>query len=133
MLDRETYLEKKNTLTLEEKNTKETLENLDKAESKVLERIEKFLELANNAYLSYKLANPYQERDMVKIITSNLIIEGKKVGIELNYPFKIVENRQKSLNGSPYRDVPRTLDALFGKLFEYFTKEPLHVEFNRTT
>ena len=57
-LDKEVYQNKKNELVSEARKTKDKLEQLDRGEDKTLEQIEKVLELANNAYLSYKLANP---------------------------------------------------------------------------
>lgn len=121
VFDKVTYQEKKNFLLMEEREIKEKMENLDKGEERILEKIEKFLELANNAYLSYKLGNPYQRRDLVKIITSNLSVEAKNVLIEPNYPFKIIENRPKITNGGPQRAVPRTFLGLLSQLYKYFS------------
>ncbi|MBI2486584.1 MAG: hypothetical protein HYW01_06430 [Deltaproteobacteria bacterium] len=132
ILEKETYLDKKNTLILEEKDVKENLVKLDRTEHKVIERIEKYLELANNAYLSYKMGNPSQKRELVKITTSNLTVEGKKVIIELDYSFTLAEKRPENSNGDPYRDVPRTLETLFSKLFEYFSKESPDMYSERT-
>ena len=117
VFDKETYQEKRGTLLLEEREIKEKIESLDRGEYKTLEKIEKILELANNAYLSYKLADREQKRDLVKIITSNLTVMDKSVAIEPNYPFKEIENRPRITNGSPYRAVPRTFLAWLSHFF----------------
>jgi len=120
VLDKELYLEKKNSLILDERALKERLDNLDEAEQKVLRRVEQFLELVNNAYLSYKMANQEEKRDLIKIITSNLEVENKTVSIKLNYPFQIILDRQKDMNGGLQRDTPRNLSLILSQLYKYF-------------
>jgi site-specific DNA recombinase len=120
MLDKTTYLEKKNSLILEQETMKESLKNLDAGGQEVLKRVEAFIELLNNAYLSYKLANQEERRDLIKMIISNLIVEGKNLTIKLNYPFQIVADRQKSINGSPQRISYRTASLILSQLCEYF-------------
>jgi site-specific DNA recombinase len=130
LLDKDTYLEKKNRLIVEEKVIKGRLESLDEGEKQVLRRVEAFLELVNNAYSSYKLASPEEKRELVKIVTSNLSIEEKTVSIKLNYPFQIVADRQKITCGSPHRGVHRTLSLILSQLRDYFKDHELFPETN---
>lgn len=120
VLDKETYLSKKNELILEERATKEHLERLEESEHRVLRKVESFLELINNAYLSYKVADRDERREFIKTVASNFIIEGKQVLIKPNYPFMVVLERQKMTNGRPIRDKDRTLSALLSQLKSYF-------------
>lgn len=128
MLDKTTYLEKKNSLILEQAAVKDSLKKLDAGGQEVLRRVEAFIELLNNAYLGYKLANQEERRDMIKMIISNLTVEGKNLTIKLNYPFQIVADRQKSTNGSPQRTSYRTLSAVISQLVEYFRQNELFPE-----
>lgn len=128
VLDKNTYLEKKNQLLMEEKATKEKLDSVDEDGHKVLQRVEQFLELINDAYLSYKLATDEEKRDFVKIITSNLIVEEKTVSIKLKYPFQVVFDRQDVPGGSPQRGVPRTLSTTLSQLCSYFKDNELFPE-----
>jgi DNA invertase Pin-like site-specific DNA recombinase len=128
MLDKTTYLEKKNSLILEQEAMKESLKKLDAGGQEVLKRVEAFIELLNNAYLSYKLANQEERRDLIKMIISNLTVEGKNLTIKLNYPFQIVADRQKSTNGSPQRISYRTISAILGQLCDYFKEHQLFLE-----
>jgi DNA invertase Pin-like site-specific DNA recombinase len=128
MLEKAIYWEKKNSLLMEEQTTKEHLANLDAGEREALRRVEAFLELLKNAYLSYKLATKEEKRQLVKIITSNLLVKEKSLIIEPNYPFKVVSEREKSLNGSPSWCVPRTLLALLQELCVYFKENELEPE-----
>jgi site-specific DNA recombinase len=125
MVEKETYLGKKNALVVEENAVKEKLSNVDEAEKTVLNRVERFLELVNNAYLSYKLANQDERRELVKIVTSNLTVEGKNVVIKLNYPFRMVADRQKLIDGRPQRDRDRNLSTLLKQLCVYFKENDL--------
>lgn len=120
-IDKELYLVKKNALLLEEREKQERLQCLDKGEEATLKQVEGFLELANNAYLSYKMAQPAQKRDLVKVVTSNLGVSGKKLIIEPIYPFAVLAKRSQNTDGGPYRDVPRTLEQLIGLICQYFS------------
>jgi hypothetical protein len=98
-------------------------ESEEKTQS-IPDKIADFLELVGKAYSSYKIAIPEEKRDLLKIITSNRIIDEKNVVLELNLPFSEIENRSKFPNGSPFRDRPRTvLDNMFDRLCQYFTAE----------
>lgn len=77
IFDKETYLLKKNKLTLENSDIKRELENNGTDLSNAVAKTEQFLELLKWPYLSYKLGNEYERRDLMKIATSNFIAEGK--------------------------------------------------------
>ena len=125
VLDKNMYIEKKNSLLVEEQMVREQLLDVGQSESLVLKKVEGSIEQANNAYLSYKEGLFEDRRDMVKTTTSNIIVKDKIVLIELHYPFQLIAERQKVICGSPHRDVPRTLSALLSQLCEYFKKNEL--------
>jgi len=68
-----------------------------------------FLELAGSAYNRYDLGFVEEKRDLVRIVTSNRIVQGKSVELMLLEPFQVLANRPKTSYGAPYRDRPRTL------------------------
>ncbi len=120
VLERELYLQKKNNLVALENEIKEKLSKVETIEPEALRKIEKFLELANSAYLSYKRAGFENRRDLVKAVASNFFVRDKFVSIKLNLPFEILINREDVTVGGPYRDSPRTFMALLSQLVEYF-------------
>ena len=124
-LEKEIYLEKKNRLIIEEQAAKQKMNSLDEAGHKAIQKVEQFLELANNAYLTYKLATAREKQDLVKVVTSNFIVKGKMVLIKLHYPFEVVAERRGTPGGGPQRDTPRTLLAIFSQLCEYFKQHEL--------
>lgn len=120
VVDRETYIEKKNRVVVDKQQLGERLARINGDGSSIFQSIEKILELANNAYLSYKIAIPEEKREMVRSLTSNLSVREKLVSIKLNYPFQLISERQTGPNGGPQRDTARTLSALARQLFKYF-------------
>lgn len=120
VLDKETYLMKKNDMVLEEKAAGERLGRLEEVEHQVLQRVEDFLELINDAYLSYKMANYEEKRELTKTIASNFVVNGKKVLIKANYPFQVVLEHRKMADGRPPRETARTLSAILSQLKDYF-------------
>jgi hypothetical protein len=128
MVEKETYLMKKNKLVVEEAAIKSHLELVEATEQQALRRVEAFLELINNAYLSYKLGTQDEKRELAKIITSNFFVKDKNVSIKLNYPFQVVADRQVITGGSPDRGTDRTLSALLKQLHVYFQKNDITPE-----
>jgi hypothetical protein len=127
VLEKEVYLEKKNSLIKEEKAVGERLRQLEQDGKRILAQVEKFLELVNSAYESYKLATAEERRELVGMITSNLTVEGKNLIVKLNYPFELVVDRLTVIDGGPQRDVTRTLSALLSQLCDHFRNNELAV------
>ncbi len=122
VFDKQTYFQKTNALLLEEKSLQDKLKNA--AQSGQIGRSEKqlelFLELVNSAYLSYKIAKPDERRDLVKMMTSNFLAEGKSLSVKLENPFQLMANRPAFTSGGPYRGTTRTFRGLAKKLVRYF-------------
>ena len=120
VFDKETYLERKNSLVREQGEIRERLNSIEKDVGEMGNKLNEFLELLKSAYLSYKLANEYERRELVKTITSNFTVEGESVVIKPNIPFDLVLDRQITIAGSPRLAASRTLPPLLQKLFRYF-------------
>ncbi len=120
VIDQELFVKKKNSLISSEQELKEKLSKIETLEPEALQKTEKFLELANSAYLSYKTASFQNKRDLVKTVTSNFYVEGKSVLIKLNLPFEMVINRNDVTGGGAQRGSPRTLQILLSELIGYF-------------
>lgn len=128
LLEKDAYLQRKNLLVSEEQGFKEELKTLDDDQDQITKRIEQFLELANSAYTSYKLADYDEKRELVRIITSNLAVNGNSLLFELNMPFQLVVDRQKLSGGGAQRSEDRTISALLSQLTEYFQDHELYPE-----
>jgi DNA invertase Pin-like site-specific DNA recombinase len=121
VIDRELFVEKKNNLVIEEQKLQREINSFDEIQRAALTKTEQFLELANQAYLSYQWGTEEEKRELVKFFTSNFFINGKSVLIKLTLPFEIVVNRPLITGGGPRRLIPRTLAALLGQLLSYFS------------
>jgi site-specific DNA recombinase len=121
LIEEEIYTEKKNNLVLATKELKEKLATVETNELEALSKTEKFLELVNSAYSSYKSANYTNRRNLVQTVTSNFFVNEKSVSIKLNLPFELVINRKGVRSGGPFRNRPRTLAHLVDDLIHYFS------------
>ena len=108
VLDKELFEQKKTTLLSEQKMFEEQLTRCERSGGQEMSRIEKFLELAGNAWLSYQMATPEKKREMLKILTSNWQATEKNLELKLQSPFQEVANRNKTSGCPPQRDRPRT-------------------------
>lgn len=120
VFDKETYINKKNDLLMEEQSIKEKLVNFRRNSDEAVKRMEAFLELVNSAYLSYKWGEPEEKQELVKTIFSNCEVNGKNVLVKPYLPFQLMLERPRFTSGSPYREAARTLSVLFKNLFKYF-------------
>lgn len=88
-------------------------------------KLQLFLELAGSAYLSYKSAPTPLKREIVENVTSNRLVNGKNVLIELKSPYSELATRPKYSLGRAYRDKIRTfLEELNRLLYEVPTFSP---------
>jgi DNA invertase Pin-like site-specific DNA recombinase len=115
-LDRASFEERKASLLHEQSNAQEALVSLSNDAN--LMQLEKNLELAETALLSYQLANCDERRNMVKLFTSNRQVTGKKLCFEPSIPFREIANRTKNEECDPQPTTPRTLKGLLDSLTE---------------
>jgi hypothetical protein len=90
------FEERKTALLLEQKGVEENLANLSRRNSEHPKRLEQFLELTGAAWLSYQLAFPEEKREMLNIVTSNRLVNAKKLGLEPSLAYQSVVNRFKT-------------------------------------
>jgi hypothetical protein len=115
-LDRDMFEERKKSLFMEQKAVEECLANLNRSGAQQLDRLEKFLELAGTARLSYELALPEEKREMLKMATSNRRVASKKVGLEPSLAFQPLLDRFQNAGCDLQRDIPRTWDKILENL-----------------
>ena len=121
LIDKETFEARKATVMMDQKALQEKIAQPQNA---IADRLSKFLELAEDAYLLYQASVPTEKRDLLKIVTSNRTVTGKNVAVTLKDPFSDVANRYNSSDGRAYRDRPRTFDTLLRKLMAWFMANP---------
>lgn len=121
VFDKETYLQKKNQIILEQQQIRQQLQRITTNSDDIINQVEEFLELLNKAYLSYKLGESEEKQQLVKITTSNFEVRQKSVSIKLKKPFEIIAERPACSIGSPQLATSRTFRTLFRKLVEYFS------------
>ena len=120
VFDRDTYASKKNMLIGDQARIKETLAEIEGNSEQVIVRLMRFLELAKSAYLSYKVANDAERRELVEMIVSNVCVNGNSLSFKLNPPFDNVAARNNGPDGCPIRDTSRTFPTLLSQLLQFF-------------
>ncbi len=120
MIDKEAFENRKGALLHEEKRLEEHRASLNVDKNSLHNRLEQFLELAGNAWLSYEMGLPEEKRELIRMITSNRELDGHRLYFKPQIWFAEIANRSNNTNGAPYRDTPRTMDALINKLITMF-------------
>ncbi len=115
------FEEKKTSLLLEKKELEEKLNFAPANKGSLPDDLEKFFELTETLPLSYEMGIPEEKREILKTVTSNLYVDGKNVAIALRSPYQEVAEREKLLNGEPYRGTLRTnIAQLFDRVVDFF-------------
>jgi site-specific DNA recombinase len=115
-LDKAMFEERKEALFLERKTMEENLTRLSHQTQPLPDKLEQFLELAQSPWLSYKMGSPEEKRDLVKIITSNRLVNRKTLKLEPSIAFQDLVKRTKTITSPPYRDAPRTFEQVLENL-----------------
>jgi site-specific DNA recombinase len=116
------FEEKQKALIWDDAQLRQQLASLQTGHDIAFEEIERTVELAKDASLLYKQANPERKRELLRSLLSNLTVSGKNVDVELAIPFRVIANREKPSYGSPYRGTCRTLGNILEQLHNYFSK-----------
>lgn len=124
MIDKNIFENRKETILLAQVEIQEKLRNLKEVKINVPDRLHDFIEFAKNLYPSYFFGFSEEKRDLLKILTSNRIVEGKNLVFMLKNPFNLLENQEKTPNGVPYRATPRKLPSLLNQLIVFFSENP---------
>ncbi len=124
-LDKAMFEERKRSLLMEQKTVEGNLAALIRAGKQSPDQLEKFLELAGNAWLSHEKAFPEERREMIAILTSNRDVMGKKVTLKPSLPFEEIANRREIDDCGPRPDTPRTWDQILDTLASLNTQGQL--------
>jgi DNA invertase Pin-like site-specific DNA recombinase len=106
-LERDEFNHRKTALLHERRGLQDQLAGIPELPS-MPERLAKYLELANMAYLSYENGISEEKRDIVISLTSNLTASGKTPTIALRSPFQQLVDWRISHCCELGRDRPRT-------------------------
>ena len=88
VIEKKLFEERKTALLMERRDIEEKRVQLRDGVQRLPDRLIEFLELAGSAYFQYKMGLTEEKRDLLKIVTSNRIVNGKKLDLTLSLPFR---------------------------------------------
>lgn len=108
LVDKVAFEERHAALLHERAGLREVLEEIKAESGKYSEKVRDFLELIKAIYNATKLSNEYENRDLLKSVTSNLQVSEKLLVPTWLNPFGLMAHRPDDAFGAPYRDRCRT-------------------------
>lgn len=123
-IEKEIYEERKAALLFERRAIEDRLNDLKTGKTSIPEEVQKFLELAGDAYSLYKRPITEKKRRILKTVTSNCFVDEGNLDFAYAIPFREVAERAKNSDGGPSKVVHRTLDALLKRLLVHFKNNP---------
>jgi site-specific DNA recombinase len=111
VIDREIFEERKKILFHERSKLRDTLDQVLSGNDPARERAKEFLELLGRLYTSNILLKDSELRDLLKVTTSNLRIDQKKLLFDWKSPFHLLEKGGFITDGRPQRSTSRTIST----------------------
>ncbi|MBJ7535395.1 recombinase family protein [Rhodomicrobium vannielii ATCC 17100] len=108
MILKEDFEFRKEKLLSEELIIKGKIAELSSDPGGPIRRLRQEFELAKNAWLSYVSAPVVEKRHLLQRVSSNRLVDQKRLAITLHSPFRQIANRPKIADSGPYRDRFRT-------------------------
>ena len=123
-IERDLFEERKAALLFERQAVTERIGDLQENRMSVPDELQKFIELAGDAYSLYQMALPDKRRRLVKTVTSNFSCYEKTLDFAFKEPFQAVASRFVYSSGGPPKAVHRTLDLLIQNVLTALTNAP---------
>jgi hypothetical protein len=98
-IDKNLFATKQNVLLMEQVRMKEQLAETEKGSRTAIDNLERTVGLAKSPSVLYKTASPEKKRELLRTLLSDLTVSGKNVDISLANPFRIIAEREKTLDG----------------------------------
>jgi len=112
ILSKDAYEERRSKLLISLNSKRQELAILERQESDFYRRMHQNIELWESLYSSYISAERDEKREIVMNATSNRVLNGKNLSIELQEPYVTLENAMKKARCDQHRPLGRTLLAL---------------------
>lgn len=107
-IEKEVFEDKKERLMIEQQGLSLQIEQLTFQKELIFKKAEFFLELLKSLKKSYLNGIFEEKRKLIKLVTSNLAVEGKKIVITMKLPFQDIANRWNFSSCGHVRNESRT-------------------------
>lgn len=124
LIDKPEFEERKAVLLLEQRTIEENKAAIAATNGTVADTVSELFELAGSLYLSHKMGTVEENRNLIRLTTSNRTVSGKNVVVTLDSPFDLVAKRAIACDGAPLRARLRTWDRLLAKAVRYIDSQP---------
>jgi site-specific DNA recombinase len=121
LIDKDTFNDRKHALLVEAEELRIEEENV-RQRATTAARLRSVIELAKSLKRSHELADRNEKRRLVEMTTSNRVVCGKKIAIELRNWLCDLRNVASVTEGDPSRSRDRTIEAIIAesKLIDRF-------------
>ncbi len=109
IIDKETHAQRRPKLLKKINASRQEIARLEAENVSISDRVHEFFELWKTVYSSYQTRNLTDRRSLLLITTSNRLIKGKKLVIELSEPFLTIEKMGVLQTCCHHSNNPRTL------------------------
>ena len=115
-LEKDIYERRKTKLLIELKEKEAAVKKLETSKGIALRKTERILELAKSLTQTSKMVNREEKLELIKTVTSNLSVQGKKLMVSMCFPFSELAKPPDVHFGAPTRDTPRQTPLVFDTL-----------------
>ncbi len=121
-LEKEMFEERKAALVYERRTLEDQMKDYEANRRSVPDELQKFIELAGDAYFLYRMADTAKKRRLLRVVMSNCTIRQKTLDFVYATPFREVASREKDTDGRPSKDMGRMLMPLLDGIVKAFSE-----------
>lgn len=123
LIDKAAFEQRKVALELERKEVISAMTTPQReVSSAYTKNLTEFIELAGSAYLLYENANLEEKRQLLRLLTSNRVVDCKTPMFMLHPLFQVMADREKNSDGSPSCAIHRRVVLFINKIKPLLSK-----------
>jgi hypothetical protein len=124
LIGKEIFEQRKTALTLERQGTATELIHVEQGTSGFyVKRLSEYIALAERACLLFKNGNPEEKRQLLRLVTSERLVDQKTPMFMLHPVFQELANRQQNPSGGASRAIHRDARHVIDKVTPIFAEE----------
>ena len=124
LIDKGTFEQGKTTLAVERSNTTTELIHVEQGTSGFyVKRLSEYIGLAERAYLLFKNGNLEEKRQLLRLVTSERLVDQKTPMFMLAPVFQELANRQENTGGGASRAIHRDAQRIINRIMPIFAAE----------
>lgn len=129
LVDRPTFEQRKAALAVERQSISNEIEKIAHGTDGIqVKNVAEYIGLAQRAYSLYENGNLEEKQQLLRLITSERVVDCKTPMFTMLPVFQELANRQKKISGAALREIDRDVGALVARIMPLVSNDALKLD-----